>query len=45
MEDYRCPKCKKLLFRGFFVGTIEIKCDKCNDIVEVNSIELYRPKR
>ena len=33
MKEVRCPHCKKLLFKGNFKGNIEIKCDKCKNIV------------
>lgn len=32
MIEFRCPKCKKLLFKGKYEGTIEIKCSKCKNI-------------
>lgn len=30
--EYRCDKCHKLLFIGWFIGKIEIKCSKCKNI-------------
>jgi phage FluMu protein Com len=30
MQEYRCKKCGKLLFLGYFVGQIEAKCPRCN---------------
>ena len=37
MKEYRCPKCKKLLFKGDLDPTtlIEIRCDKCGDFVDI----------
>ena len=35
MQEYRCPHCNKLLFKGNFKGTIEIKCPKCKKIVKI----------
>ena len=29
MREYRCPKCKKLLFIGNMKGDIEIICKNC----------------
>lgn len=30
LRDYRCPHCRKLLFRGLLVeGDVEIKCKHC----------------
>lgn len=29
-KEYRCPSCKKLLFRGLLVG--EIKCTRCRHV-------------
>lgn len=43
MRDFRCPCCSRLLFRimGFILKTtIEIKCDKCNDVVTINAEEI-----
>lgn len=30
--DFRCKHCHKLLFIGWFIGKIEIKCSKCKNI-------------
>lgn len=30
--EYRCKHCNKLLFIGWFIGKIEIKCSKCKNI-------------
>lgn len=35
MIDFRCQKCKKLLFKGEYEGTIQIKCNKCKEINEI----------
>ena len=32
MKEHRCKKCNKLLFIGWFIGKIEIKCNKCKSI-------------
>ena len=29
MKEYRCFNCKRLLFKGEFVGKVEIKCSHC----------------
>ena len=30
LHEYRCPECRKLLFKGLLVGgAIEIKCARC----------------
>jgi len=29
IKEYRCPKCHKLLFKGKYVGVIEIRCKCC----------------
>lgn len=30
LQEYRCPECHKLLFKGLLVGgAIEIKCGRC----------------
>ncbi len=34
METFRCPKCKRKLFRGKVVK-IEIKCPKCGYVFTV----------
>lgn len=34
MQDYRCSCCNKLLFKGRFLGIIQIKCGKCSKIQE-----------
>jgi phage FluMu protein Com len=28
VKEWRCPHCGKLLFKGDFVGLIEIRCDR-----------------
>lgn len=35
MIDFRCQNCKKLLFIGEYVGVIQIKCNKCKQINEI----------
>lgn len=42
MIEFRCQKCKKLLFKGEYEGTIEIKCNKCKNI---NIIECQKSKK
>ena len=32
MKEYRCDKCNKLLFKGKFLGIIEILCNRCKQI-------------
>ncbi len=36
MKEYRCNKCNKLLFKGNFTGIIEILCNRCKKIIEIN---------
>lgn len=38
--DVRCPACNRLLFKAKLKGeySLEIKCPKCGNIVEMNSI-------
>jgi phage FluMu protein Com len=44
INEYRCD-CGKLLFKGsVFVGSIEIKCRKCNRIFCVEEGEMPIPK-
>ena len=35
MIEFRCQKCKRLLFKGEYIGTIQIKCNKCKQINEI----------
>lgn len=35
MIEFRCQKCKRLLFKGNYTGTIQIKCNKCKIINEI----------
>ena len=38
--EFRCRKCGKLLFIGWFIGKIEIKCHKCKEkITLVNKFD------
>lgn len=39
MKEYRCNKCNKLLFKGKFLGIIEILCNRCK---KINKIEEHR---
>lgn len=29
--DFRCKKCNKLLFKGKFIGKVEIVCNRCKN--------------
>lgn len=41
LKDYRCPQCRKLLFRGLLVeGEVEIKCRHCHAL-SVQSASLH----
>lgn len=42
MKEYRCGMCNKLLFKGNFIGTIEILCNRCKKIIEINAERLER---
>lgn len=35
INEVRCKKCNKLLFKGNFNGVVEIKCSKCKNILKV----------
>lgn len=39
MIEFRCQKCKRLLFKGKYTGTIQIKCNKCKTINEIECQE------
>ena len=36
MNEHRCLNCNKLLFKGHFIGIIEIMCNRCK---KINKIE------
>ena len=42
MKEYRCTECNKLLFKGKFVGIIEILCNRCKKIIVINAERLER---
>lgn len=42
MKEYRCNKCDKLLFKGYFTGIIEIMCNRCKKIIKINAERLER---
>ena len=33
LKDYFCPTCKRKVFRGSFIGVVQIKCQGCKSIV------------
>lgn len=35
MKEYRCTKCNKLLFKGNYIGSIEILCTRCKKLIEI----------
>ncbi len=38
LKEYRCPECRKLLFRGLLVeGEVEIKCRHCHALSSVSA--------
>ena len=40
LDDQRCEKCQKLLFRGILgMGIVEVKCPRCGHISRLHSIE------
>lgn len=39
MKEYRCKSCHSLLFKGQFIGKIEIMCKKCKKIKEIECLE------
>lgn len=36
MLEFRCTKCNKLLFKGKYLGIIQIMCTRCKTINEIN---------
>ena len=38
MTEYRCLRCKGLLFFGSILGKVEIKCRKCDYINKIDKI-------
>lgn len=36
-DDYRCPCCRRLLFKAKMVTGIEIKCPKCSKLITINT--------
>lgn len=38
MLEYRCKYCNKLLFKGKYIGTIEILCNRCKTINNIESV-------
>lgn len=32
VREYRCPKCKRLMFKGELIGRVEVKCPKCSKV-------------
>ncbi|WP_218964002.1 Com family DNA-binding transcriptional regulator [Bacillus toyonensis] len=39
MKEYRCTHCNRLLLRGNYRGIIEIKCNKCKEMVIIKEEE------
>ena len=39
MIEYRCDKCNRLLFKGKYVGTIEILCNRCKKLNKIRVSE------
>ena len=35
MEEHRCKGCHKLLFKGKFIGLIQIMCGRCKKMNEI----------
>ncbi len=43
LKEYRCPQCRKLLFRGVLVeGDVEIKCRHCHALSTVSATMHHR---
>ena len=46
MNEYRCEgtfhgeRCNRLLFCGYFTGTVQIKCRKCHHMNTVIAIDV-----
>ena len=38
IEDFRCPCCRRLLFKAKAVLDAEIKCPKCKKLVNIKGI-------
>ena len=45
MKEYRCNNCNKLLFKGNFKGIIEILCNRCKKVIEINTERLERQSK
>ena len=47
LDDQRCKKCHKLLFRGVLgMGIVEVKCPRCGHISSLHSVDtLLRGKK
>ena len=39
MKEYRCNKCNKLLYKGRYIGTIEILCNRCKELNIIECLE------
>jgi phage FluMu protein Com len=35
MEEFRCQNCHRLLFKGEYLGVIQIMCGRCKKINEI----------
>lgn len=35
MKEYRCKQCNKLLFKGKFIGLIEVLCNRCKQVNKI----------
>jgi len=33
LKDYFCPTCKRKVFRGSFLGEVQIKCQGCKSLL------------
>ena len=44
MEEVRCKNCHKLLFKGNFVGVIQILCNRCKKINQIECQLEHQPK-
>lgn len=39
MKEYRCTECNKLLFKGNYIGNIEILCTRCKKLIKIECRE------
>jgi len=38
-QPFRCPDCSKLLCKGSFIGTVQVKCKRCGTLATFRTTE------